>query len=71
MPIVMREGNACGLMMMSGTIPFSVNGMFTDGHKYPKTPFWPCLDENLSPIMGLRGILYLTLYENSLVETPG
>ena len=32
-PIVIREGNAWGLMMISGTIPFSVKGMSSWGQK--------------------------------------
>jgi hypothetical protein len=32
MPIVMREGKACGLMITSGTMPDSENGMFWVGY---------------------------------------
>jgi hypothetical protein len=53
------DGKAWGLMMMSGCIPDSVNGMSVDGHFWDKIPFCPCRDENLSPILGLRGIRYL------------
>ena len=61
MPIVMRDGNACGLMMTSGCIPLSVNGMSTAGHFCEQTPFCPCRDENLSPITGARVMRRVTL----------
>ena len=54
MPMVIREGNACGLMMMSGVIPLSVNGMFSCGYSVDMTPFCPARDANLSPMTGLR-----------------
>lgn len=57
MPMVMRLGKACGLMMTSGCIPLSLNGMSIAGHFWEQTPFCPCRDENLSPITGERGIL--------------
>ena len=47
-------GKACGLMMMSGVIPESVNGMSRSGHSCDRVPFCPCRLENLSPITGLR-----------------
>ena len=55
-PIVMRDGNACGLMMTSWVRPESVKGMSVAGHKIDITPFWPWRYENLSPITGLRRI---------------
>ncbi len=55
MPIVMREGKACGLMMTSGMMPDSLKGMSTVGHFWEHTPFWPWREENLSPITGERG----------------
>ena len=32
LPIVIRDGKPCGLKMISGVIPDSVNGMFSAGH---------------------------------------
>lgn len=52
MPIVILLGKAFGLMMMSGVMPDSVNGMSILGHNIDSTPFCPCRDENLSPITG-------------------
>lgn len=46
--------------MRSGTIPYSVKGISTWGHNTESTPFYPCLELNLSPIIGFLGIL--TLY---------
>ena len=56
MPIVIREGKACGLIMTSGWIPLSLKGMSIIGHFCEHTPFCPCREENLSPITGDRGI---------------
>jgi hypothetical protein len=53
-PMVMREGKACGLMMMSGVMPDSVNGMSACGQSSDLGPFCPCREENLSPTIGLR-----------------
>ena len=54
-PIVIREGKACGLMIRSGRIPDdSAKGMSASGHGRESTPFWPWRDENLSPTTGLR-----------------
>ena len=39
MPMVILEGKAWGLIMMSGTIPFSVKGMSSCGHSTESTPF--------------------------------
>ncbi len=58
--IVILEGNAWGLIITSGVMPVSVKGISTVGHKTLNTPFYPCLDENLSPIIGFLG--NLTLY---------
>lgn len=52
-PIVILEGKAFGLMMMSGVIPVYVNGISILGQSIDRTPFCPCLEENLSPITGL------------------
>jgi len=30
------------------------NAVITCGQRMDMTPFWPCRDENLSPMMGLR-----------------
>lgn len=40
--------------MTSGCIPLSEKGMSTAGHFCEQTPFWPCREENLSPITGDR-----------------
>lgn len=56
MPIVIRLGNAWGLMMTSGCMPLSVKGISTAGHFCEQTPFCPCRDENLSPMTGARGM---------------
>lgn len=53
-PMVIREGNALGLMMQSGVMPEAVKGMSICGHSTESTPFWPCREENLSPTTGLR-----------------
>jgi hypothetical protein len=54
-PIVIREGKACGLMIRSGRIPLdSAKGMSASGHGRESTPFWPWREENLSPTTGLR-----------------
>jgi hypothetical protein len=39
MPIVMRDGKACGLMMTSGIMPDSLKGMSIAGHFCEQTPF--------------------------------
>ena len=53
-PTVIREGYPCGFIITSGHIPASLKGMFSWGTIRPVTPFWPCLDENLSPSSGRR-----------------
>ena len=55
-PIVMRLGKACGLMITSGCIPLSEKGMSMAGHFCEQTPFWPWREENLSPMTGARVI---------------
>ena len=52
--MVIREGNAFGLMMQSGVMPLPVNGMSICGHSTDNTPFCPWRDENLSPTTGFR-----------------
>jgi hypothetical protein len=47
--------------MMSGLMPLSLNGISICGHKIERTPFWPCLLENLSPMTGFLGNLRVTL----------
>ena len=54
MPMVMREGKALGLMMMSGVMPDSEKGMSIWGQSTLRTPFCPWREENLSPMIGLR-----------------
>lgn len=53
-PGVCREGNACGFITISGTIPCIVKGKFSWDSKKPRTPFCPCMLENLSPRHGDR-----------------
>lgn len=53
-PIVIREGIACGLMMMSGTIPSYEKGISSYVYVIPTVPFCPCRDANLSPTCGIR-----------------
>lgn len=60
-PIVILEGKAWGLIIISGTIPDSEKGISTYGHNIDITPFYPCLDENLSPITGFLLTLNLTI----------
>jgi hypothetical protein len=42
--------------MTSGCIPLSLKGMSIIGNFCEQTPFWPCREENLSPMTGERGI---------------
>lgn len=58
-PIVIREGKAFGLIIISGVIPDYVNGISIFGQSIESTPFCPCRDENLSPITGLLSNLSL------------
>ena len=53
-PMVILDGNACGFTIISGRIPSSVKGMFSSGIISPIVPFWPHLEQNLSPIAGIR-----------------
>lgn len=62
MPIVILLGKAHGLIIISGVIPDYVKGISILGQSKDKTPFCPCLDENLSPITGL-------LLNRSLIAT--
>ena len=59
-PIVILLGNACGLIIKSGLIPFSVNGILFSGIISPTVPFCPHLLQNLSPIAGILSSLILT-----------
>jgi len=59
-PIVIRLGKALGFMMISGVMPVYVKDMSVFGHSIDRTPFCPCLDENLSPITGRLSNLSLT-----------
>ena len=51
-PIVIRDGIACGLIIISGRRPSFVNGMSHSGIILPTVPFCPCLELNLSPNTG-------------------
>jgi hypothetical protein len=61
--MVILDGNALGLMIISGEMPCSVNGISFCGHKNDITPFCPCRLENLSPVTGFLGNLSLILAE--------
>ena len=72
-PIVIRLGNACGLMITSGWIPLSLNGMSTAGHFCEHTPFWPCREENLSPMTGervIRSVMWIFWSSESPASDP-
>ena len=60
-PIVIRDGNAWGLIIISGFKPSSVNGISSSGIIKPIVPFCPHLEQNLSPIAGTRSLRTLTL----------
>ena len=53
-PIVILDGNACGLIIISGRIPSRVKGISLSGIINPIVPFCPTRDANLSPIAGCR-----------------
>lgn len=40
-PMVILEGNACGLMMISGVVPCLVKGRFSGCSTIPHIPFCP------------------------------
>ena len=52
-PKVIRLGNACGFIIISGTIPFLVKGISSAGNTIPIVPFCPKREQNLSPISGI------------------
>ena len=60
-PIVIRDGIACGLMIISGRMPSLLNGISDSGTSKPTVPFCPHLLQNLSPMLGIRSCLHLTL----------
>ena len=71
LPLTIREGKACGLIITSGDIPLSVKGISSVGHNIDITPFCPCREENLSPITGFRGNRSVTLArESGALSTP-
>ena len=51
-PIVIRDGIACGFIIISGRMPSLVYGIFSSGIIKPNTPFCPCLEQCLSPNSG-------------------
>src|SRR6478736_1470257 len=61
-PTVILDGNACGLIITSGTTPSAVYGRSSWLTSSPTTPFCPCLDANLSPISGILRSLTRILY---------
>ena len=69
--MVILLGKALGLMMTSGVMPDSVKGMSILGQSIDKTPFWPCLEENLSPMTGRRSNLSFTkIFSADLLSPP-
>ena len=60
-PIVILDGNAWGLMIISGRRPSAVKGMSDSGIINPIVPFWPHRLQNLSPIAGILSSRILTL----------
>jgi len=52
-PTVILDGNPWGFIIMSGHHPLSLKGISIYGTMIPTTPFWPCLELNLSPISGI------------------
>jgi hypothetical protein len=58
--MVIREGMACGLTMMSGVMPSMLKGMSSCRYMMPTVPFWPWRELNLSPIWGVLTDLTLT-----------
>lgn len=69
-PIVILLGKALGLIITSGVMPDSVNGISILGQSIESTPFWPCLEENLSPITGLLSNLSFTKIFSASFESP-
>ncbi len=67
-PIVIRDGIAWGLTMMSGTTPSGVKGISSCGTIIPMTPFCPWREANLSPSSGMRWSRTLTF--TSLLPSP-
>jgi len=57
-------------MIISGVIPDSENGISIYGNNTDNTPFYPCLDENLSPIIGFLLYLYFKAMFTSFVPSP-
>jgi len=47
--------------MISGRMPSFVKGIFSSGITNPIVPFCPHLEQNLSPILGIRSSLTRTL----------
>jgi len=58
------------LIITSGVRPVSVNGISILGQSIDKTPFWPCLEENLSPITGLLSNLSLIKIFSADLPSP-
>ena len=60
-PMVIRDGIACGLIIISGFNPSFVKGISASGITSPTVPFWPHREANLSPILGILTSRILTL----------
>ena len=78
-PIVCLDGNACGLIIISGRIPSFVNGISCSGITKPTTPFCPARPAILSPMVGILSSRILTFairspsspsVRNALSTTP-
>ena len=52
-PIVIRDGIACGLIIISGRTPSRVNGISLSGITSPTVPFCPAREAILSPKLGI------------------
>ena len=53
-PMVIRDGIACGLIIISGVIPDAVRGISTSSINIPMVPFCPWRFDTLSPRTGDR-----------------
>ena len=59
-PIVILDGKACGLTIISGLTPLAEKGISDSGKIIPIVPFCPARLQNLSPIDGSLSCLTLT-----------
>ncbi len=66
--LIAEAGTHVRFMIMSGQMPWSLNGMSACSTMSPTTPFWPWRDENLSPSSGRRVCRMSTLISSSEAE---